>query len=141
MKRLTYQGIIKLKTQGFCDIHDITKSVQRVVEDSCIKMGIVCVMSPGATAGITTCEYESGLISDIKDFFEKFIPQEAKYQHNVRWGDGNGFSHVRASLLGPSMSLPISKGVLVLGTWQQIIYIDFDNRSRNRELFVQIVGE
>ncbi len=141
MKASTHQGIIKLKCEGFCDICDITDKVQKIVAESGISKGIVCVMSPGATGGITTCEYEAGLIADIKNFFEKFIPRAAEYQHNLRWGDGNGFSHLRASLLGPSLSLPVFKGVLILGTWQQIIFIDFDNRHRNRELFVQIVGE
>jgi secondary thiamine-phosphate synthase enzyme len=141
MKKITYQGNIKLKCLGFCDIHDITQKVQEIVGDSNINSGIVCVMSPGATAGITTCEYEEGLVSDIKEFFNKLIPENGKYQHNLRWADGNGFSHLRASLLGPSLSLPVSKGKLVLGTWQQIIFIDFDNRCRNRELYVQIVGD
>jgi len=141
MKKITYQGSIKLGCHGFCDICNITDNVQKVIDDSQMKEGIVCVMSPGATAGITTCEYEEGLISDLKDLFEKLIPQSGEYQHNLRWGDGNGFSHLRASLLGPSISLPVFKGKLVLGTWQQIIFIDFDNRSRNRKLVVQVLGE
>jgi secondary thiamine-phosphate synthase enzyme len=96
---------------------------------------------PGSTGAVTTCEYEPGLIEDLKELFERLIPQSKKYAHDARWGDGNGFSHVRASLAGPSLSVPFENGKLILGTWQQIIFIDFDSRPRSRTLKIQYIGE
>ena len=95
----------------------------------------------GATAALTTVEYESGLVSDLKEAFEKWAPRRGEYAHNLRWSDGNGFSHVRASLLGPSLTIPFTGGRLTLGTWQQVIFVDFDNRPRSREIVAQIIGE
>jgi secondary thiamine-phosphate synthase enzyme len=141
MKKNTHSAEIKLETKGFCDIHDITPQLQEILDKSGLKEAVICVICPGSTGGITTCEYEPGLKKDIEEFFKKFIPEDKKYYHNRTWGDGNGFSHMRATLLGPSLSLAASKGKLALGTWQQVIFIDFDNRTRNRKLFVQMVGE
>lgn len=132
---------IKLKSQGETDIVDITHEVENSVRHSKLEDGIVTVFVPGSTGGLTTVEYESGLVSDLKEGFERLASRRGRYAHNERWGDGNGFSHVRASLLGPSLTIPFSGGKLTLGTWQQIIFIDFDNRSRSRELVVQIMGE
>lgn len=132
---------ITLKTQGETEIINITQEVGKGVGESKLKNGTVTVFVAGATGGITTVEYESGLVSDLKDLFERLAPRDGGYAHNERWGDGNGFSHVRASLLGPSLVVPFSEGKLVLGTWQQIIFIDFDNRPRTRKLVLQVMGE
>ena len=132
---------IKIKSKGETDIINITSLVEEAVAKSKVKDGTVTVFITGATGGITTVEYEPGLVKDLKDAFERIAPREGTYAHNLRWQDGNGFSHVRASLLGPSLTIPFSKGRLTLGTWQQIIFIDFDNRPRSRELVVQIAGE
>jgi len=132
---------IKLKSRGETDIINITNETQDAVQKSKIKNGIVTVFVPGATGGITTVEYEAGLVKDLKDVFEKIAPRNGEYAHNLKWGDGNGFSHVRASMLGPSLTVPFSDGNLTLGTWQQIIFIDFDNRARTREIILQIMGE
>jgi secondary thiamine-phosphate synthase enzyme len=131
----------QIKTRGFNDSHDITDKVQDFLESSKITNGVVTVFVPGSTAGITTIEYESGVVEDLSRAIEKLAPQDGNYKHNQRWGDGNGFSHVRASLMGPSLSVPFSGKKLLLGTWQQIVLIDFDNRSRSREVVVQVVGE
>jgi len=135
----TYQ--IEIQTNGFCDIHDITSRVNKAIEVSGIGSGLVCVFVNGSTAGITTCEYESGLVQDLKDLFEKIIPRDKPYHHDKAWGDGNGFSHVRSSLLGPGITIPFSEGRLLLGMWQQVILIDFDNRPRKRTVIVQVIGE
>ena len=133
--------IIELSTNGDCDVLDITKSVEGAVRESSISSGTVTVFVPGSTAGITTIEYESGAISDLKEIFSKLVPENEFYAHNARWGDGNGHSHIRASLLGPSLSVPFQSSKLITGTWQQVILVDFDNRPRNREIILQIVGE
>lgn len=132
---------IKLSTKGDTDIIDITPQVASAVSKSGLNSGIAVVFVSGSTGGLTTVEYEPGLIEDLRTYFEKIAPKSGKYQHNMRWHDGNGYAHVRASFLGPSISVPFIKGELQLGTWQQIIFIDFDNRPRSRELIVQVVGE
>jgi secondary thiamine-phosphate synthase enzyme len=132
---------IKMDTKGETDIIDITSSVESILKKSKVTEGALTVFVTGATGGITTVEYEPGLVSDLKDAFEKLAPRKGNYAHNEKWGDGNGFSHVRASLLGPSLTVPFSKGELTLGRWQQIIFIDFDNRPRSREIVVKIIGE
>jgi len=132
---------VKIKSRGESDIIDITREVADAVRKSKANDGIVSVFVSGATGALTTVEYESGLVNDLKEAFEKLAPRNGDYAHNSRWGDGNGFSHVRASLLGPSITIPFSGGKLVLGTWQQIIFVDFDNRPRSRNIVVQIVGE
>jgi secondary thiamine-phosphate synthase enzyme len=132
---------IDLETRGHADMLDITGEVAAKVKDSGVRSGIVTVFCPGSTAAITTIEYESGALADLKRTFDEIVPPDREYAHNLRWGDGNGHSHVRAALLGPSLSVPVVDGELQLGTWQQITYCDFDNRSRSRRLIVQIIGE
>lgn len=138
---MIYQDTIKVSTRGFCDIVNVTKKVMDIVVESEIKNGIVTVFVKGSTAGITTLEYEEGLIRDFQEAMERLAPSNQDYHHNQKWGDGNGFSHIRASLLGPSLSIPFEEGELALGAWQQIVLADFDNRSRQREVIVQVVGE
>ena len=132
---------IKLNTKGDTDIIDVTPQVASIVSKANVESGIAAVFVPGSTGGLTTVEYEPGLIQDLKRFFEKIAPKSGTYQHNLQWHDGNGYAHVRASFLGPSISVPFVGKKLQLGTWQQIIFIDFDNRPRSRELIVQVVGE
>ncbi len=132
---------LNFDTKGNTDIVDITDDVAMAVKDSGIDDGIVTVFAPGSTMAVTTLEYEPGLVFDLTQALERIAPQGIVYQHNERWHDGNGHSHVRASLLGQSESFPIIDGVVALGTWQQIICIDLDNRPRSRKLIVQIVGE
>ena len=129
------------KTQGFCDIIDITAKVQAEIQKEKIRDGLAMVFVSGSTAGRTTIEYESGLVKDLKEVLEKLIPSNQKYHHDDRWGDDNGFSHLRASLFGPSLQIPIEGGRLMLGTWQQVVLIDFDNRPRTREVLIQLMGE
>jgi len=131
---------IELSTNGDCDVLDITQYVEQAVEGSSISSGIATVFAKGSTAGITTIEYESGAVGDLKEMFSKLVPEDGFYAHNARWGDGNGHSHIRASLLGPSLSIPFQSSRLTIGTWQQVIFVDFDNRPRSREIIVQIVG-
>jgi secondary thiamine-phosphate synthase enzyme len=132
---------IKFKTKGNMDILDITNLVDREVQDSSISSGIVTIFVPGATGSVTTMEYEPGLISDLKKFISKLIPEGEDYAHNLSHQDANGHSHIRASFLGPSLVVPFVSKKLQLGIWQQIIFIDFDNRPRERELIIQIIGE
>lgn len=131
---------LNLQTNGFCHIIDITRQVSEKIEESGIYSGTVNVFVVGATAGITTVEYEPGLINDLEELFNRLVPLTNDYHHEETWHDGNGFSHVRASLLKPSLTIPLLKGRARLGTWQQIVVIDFDNRSRNREVAIQVVG-
>lgn len=132
---------LSLSTRGDADIHDITDQVANAVSKSGLKDGIVTVFCPSSTSGLTTIEYESGALSDLRRLFDEIIPVGREYAHNERWHDGNGHSHVRAALLGSSLTIPFVDGQLTLGTWQQVIYIDFDNRSRQRKLVVQLIGE
>jgi secondary thiamine-phosphate synthase enzyme len=132
---------VSLSTKGFGDIQDITSPVAATVGKSRIKNGTVTVFCPGSTGSVTTIEYESGVLEDLKKAIERMVPSDIPYAHDRRWGDGNGFSHVRAALLGPSLTVPVSQGELALGTWQQIVFIDFDNRSRRRNIVVQVMGE
>ncbi|MCK5305658.1 MAG: secondary thiamine-phosphate synthase enzyme YjbQ [Candidatus Omnitrophica bacterium] len=137
----TISGQLQIETKGYSDIIDITSEVEEALKESKLRAGIISIICSGSTGALTTCEYESGLIEDLKRFFEKVIPENEAYHHNERWGDGNGFSHVRASLIGPSLTVPFNEGKLNLGTWQQIIFIDFDNRPRDRKIHLQIMGE
>jgi secondary thiamine-phosphate synthase enzyme len=132
---------IELDTQGNADMHDITGAVARHLHESAFKDGVVTVFCPSATSALTTIEYEDGALADLARLFDEIIDPDRAYRHNQRWHDGNGHSHVRAALLGPSLTVPFVKGRLMLGTWQQILYVDFDNRPRHRELVVQIMGE
>ena len=132
---------IKLNTKGDTDIIDITQKVASQVEESGLKDGTVTAFIPGSTAGLTTIEFESGLIKDTQRLFEELASKKRDYLHNLRWQDGNGYSHVRSALLGPSLTVPFVDKTLQLGTWQQIVLIDFDNRPRSREIVLQIMGE
>ena len=129
------------KTRGFCDIIDITGKVREVIDKEKIRRGQATLFVSGSTAALTTIENESGLVQDLKEFVEKLIPSDKRYHHDARWGDDNGFSHLRASLFGPSLAVPIENGRPLLGTWQQIVLLDFDNRPRTREIIVQLIGE
>ena len=131
----------QIKTRGNCDIVDITGHVCEAVRKSGLKDGTVTVFVAHSTCGISTVEYEPGLISDLQDIFERIAPQGIPYEHDKRWGDGNGHAHVRSTLLGASLVVPFNDGQPILGTWQQVILIDFDNRSRTREVIFQIMGE
>jgi len=132
---------IQLQTRGNADVLDITTQVARTVKVTDLQDGIVTIFCPSATSALTTIEYESGCISDLRRLFDEIADPKRHYDHNARWQDGNGHSHIRAALLGPSLTVPFVDGRLTLGTWQQIIFIDFDNRPRQRELIVQVMGE
>jgi secondary thiamine-phosphate synthase enzyme len=132
---------ISLGTRGKTDIINITDQVADIVARSGLTAGIVTIFVAGSTAGLTTIEYESGLIADFRALWNRIAPENLRYEHNERWGDGNGYSHVRASLLGGSLTVPFDGRQLTLGTWQQIVLVDFDNRARQREIIVQVMGE
>ncbi|MDK2826623.1 secondary thiamine-phosphate synthase enzyme [Methanolobus vulcani] len=136
-----YSGSFGIDTKGNADIIDITPEVSDLVASSGLSNGIVLVYVPGSTSSITTIEYEPGLIHDLKAALERLAPEGIVYQHNEKWHDGNGHSHIRASFIGQSESFPLMNGELLLGTWQQIILVDMDNRPRSRKVFVQICGE
>jgi secondary thiamine-phosphate synthase enzyme len=147
---MVHNAAFEVSTQGFNDVVDITARVAARVTESKIMNGIVCIANPGwpqrplsdsATAGITTVEFEPGAVADLKAALEKFAPEKARYQHNDTWGDGNGFAHLRSALVGSSQAFPVRDGAIALGTWQQIILLDFDNRPRRRKLVVTVVGE
>ena len=129
---------LKKETTNSIDIIDITDQVAAIVEKSSILNGSVNIFVAGSTAALTTIEYESGVINDLKNAIERLAPRDMHYTHDSKWGDGNGFAHVRAALLGPSLAVPLINGNLILGTWQQIVLCDFDNHPRTREVFVQI---
>lgn len=132
---------LPLSTRGSADMIDITGEVAQFVRQTELKSGVVTMFCPSSTSALTTIEYESGALNDLKRLFDDIAPPDKNYAHNARWGDGNGHSHVRAALLGPSLAVPFSNRALTLGTWQQVIYVDFDNRPRRRELVVQVMGE
>ncbi|RMI12685.1 MAG: YjbQ family protein [Calditrichaeota bacterium] len=138
LKVLTHK--LPLSTRGFTEIIDITPELQGILEESALQEGSMLVFVPGSTAGLTTIEYEGGLIKDLQEFFERLLPMRDRYHHNERWHDGNGYAHLRAALLKPSLIIPFTGGRLCLGTWQQVVFIDFDNRPRRRELVVQLTG-
>ncbi len=131
---------LQRESQGFGETHDLTEDVERCVAGAGIEEGLVVVSVPGSTASITTIEYEPGALADLQDAIERLAPEGIPYAHDRRWGDGNGFSHVRAALLGPSVTLPVHEGRLVRGTWQQVVLLDFDNGARTRSVTVQVVG-
>ena len=132
---------ISLQSKGHCDIIDITSQVDQQVVETNINNGIVVIFVSGSTAGITTIEFEPGLITDLQEMWQRLIPENVPYHHDRRWGDGNGYAHVRASLLGASLIVPFQDKRLTLGTWQQIVLVDFDNRPRSRQIILQIMGE
>jgi len=130
-----------LKTKGFSDIHDITPEVQEIIGKSGIQNGLVNIFAVGSTASVTTIEYEPALVEDMKEKLEEFAARTMHSRHSQTWGDDNGFSHIRATFMGPGLTAPVSDGRVVLGTWQQICVIDHDNRPRTRKIFVQVMGE
>ena len=132
---------IQINTRGYSDIHDVTREVQIIVDESGIRDGIVNIFAVGSTASVSTIEYEPALVEDMQDQLEEFASRTKPTRHSQTWGDDNGFSHLRATFMGPGMTAPISGGALVLGTWQQIVVIDHDNRPRQRRIFIQVMGE
>jgi secondary thiamine-phosphate synthase enzyme len=134
-------GSIRLDTRGNGHVLDITGEVTRQVRGSDLRNGIVTLFTPSSTSALTTIEYESGAVHDLQQLFDRIVPPDIDYRHNLRWGDGNGHSHVRHALLGASLTVPFVDGRMTLGTWQQIVFVDFDVRARSRSLVVQIMGE
>jgi secondary thiamine-phosphate synthase enzyme len=132
---------IFLTTRGNTDIIDISLKVQECIDSCGLQNGLVTIFCPSSTSGITTIEYESGVLEDLNRIFNEIVPKEYSYQHDEAWHDGNGYSHIRAALLKASISIPLMDGRLTLGTWQQIVFIDFDTRPRKREIIIQIIGE
>jgi secondary thiamine-phosphate synthase enzyme len=132
---------IRLKTRGAGDLIDLTADIAECVRTSLLQAGNVTVFVIGSTAGITTFEYEPGLVNDMQEFYEKIAPSKRHYSHDDTWGDANGFSHVRGAFTGPSLTIPFQEGHLFLGTWQQVVLAEFDNRPRERRIVVQIIGE
>jgi secondary thiamine-phosphate synthase enzyme len=138
---MVFGEYISIQTNGYSDIRNITNEVQNIVRKSKIKNGLVNVFASGSTASVTTIEYEPALVADMQDQLEKFAPSAMHSRHSQTWGDDNGFSHIRATFMGPGLTIPFSEGALVLGTWQQVVIIDHDNRPRSRKIFVQVMGE
>lgn len=134
-------GTISLSTSGCGDMIDLTGSVAEAVASSGVCSGIVVVFVPGATGAVTTIEYEPGLIQDMKAALERMAPKGVEYAHNQRWGDGNGHSHIRASVIGPSLTVPVIDGRPALGVWQQIVFLEMDERPRERKVLIQVMGE
>ncbi len=140
MSDIIHADTVELTTKGFGDTVDITDAVTKIQEKSGIMHGLVTVFCQGSTGTITTIEFEPGVIKDLKRALEKIAPSDVPYEHDRAWGDGNGFSHVRAALMKPSLTIPVVEGKMSLGTWQQIVFIDFDNRPRSRRVVVQVMG-
>ena len=136
-----FHTTLTFNTRGDCDMIDITDEIQKQVVSSGLDSGICTIFTPGSTAGLITIEYEGGLLKDFPDAMERIAPKGITYEHHLRWRDGNGHSHIRSSIIGPSMTVPFVKGKLTLGTWQQITYVDFDNRPRDRQVHVTVLGE
>ena len=132
---------VSFNSRGNADVNDITDEVAEAIRRSELKDGTVTIFCPSSTSALTTIEYESGCVSDLRRMFDEIVPADREYAHNARWGDGNGHSHIRAALLGASLTVPFMGGRMTLGTWQQIIHVDFDNRPRQRQLVVQMMGE
>jgi secondary thiamine-phosphate synthase enzyme len=132
---------LHVRTAGYTDVHDITSLVQAQVTNAGLGSGIVTVFCPGSTGGLTTIEYESGVVADLQEALETLAPEDRDYLHHRRWGDDNGSAHIRAALVGPSLTVPFVAGKLTLGTWQQIVFLDFDTTPRARKLVVQVMGE
>ena len=138
---MIFNAHIELSTKGYCDIINITGQVEKAVDKSGLSDGLVTIFVPGSTGSITTIEFEDGVIQDLTEAIERIAPSDQHYNHDARWGDGNGFSHVRAALMKPGITVPFIDSQMTLGTWQQIVFIDFDNKARSREIVVQIQGE
>jgi len=137
---VTFGSTISVQTQGFSDIVDITQQVQTTITESEIMNGIVNVTAIGSTVSVTTIEYEPALVIDMQELLNKLVPETIRSRHSETWGDDNGFSHMRATLMGPGTTLPVEHGKLLTGTWQQVVVIDHDNRPRNRQIRIQVVG-
>jgi secondary thiamine-phosphate synthase enzyme len=138
---MVFGKAITVPMQGFSDMHDITGDVEEIIEESKIKSGIATVFATGSTASVSTIEYEPALVEDVRERLEDIAPRTMRSRHSETWGDDNGFSHIRATLMGPGITVPFVNGKLELGTWQQIVVIDHDNRGRSRRVFVQVLGE
>ncbi len=132
---------VSISTRGNADMHDVTDEIAGAIRESGLRNGTVTIFCPSSTSGLTTIEYENGALSDLRRMFDEIISPNREYAHNARWGDGNGHSHIRAALLGASLSVPVVDGQMTLGTWQQVLHVDFDVRPRQRELVVQMIGE
>jgi len=132
---------ITISTRGFNDLKDLTQVLKEKLKNSGLQQGQLTVFVQGSTAGVTTIEYEPGLVKDLSELLDKIVPSGRSYHHDERWGDANGFSHLRASLLGPSLVVPFMDGKFCLGVWQQVVLVDFDNRPRQRQVFLQFIGE
>jgi secondary thiamine-phosphate synthase enzyme len=137
----THTDKIRENTSGFCDVVNITGKVSSIIQAQKLQRGVVALWVIGSTAALTTIEYEPGLVQDLKTLLDRLVPETAVYRHNERWGDDNGFSHIRASMFGPSLAVPVDNGKAILGQWQQIVLLDFDNRPRSREIIVQTLGD
>lgn len=135
-----YHQTISLATNGNLDMHDLTDQVARLVAETGIDRGLAALFVPGSTGALTTIEFEAGVLQDLRRAIERLAPADLDYAHDRRWGDGNGHSHVRAALLGPDLHIPVNAGQLCLGTWQQIVFVDCDNRPRRREIVIQVIG-
>ena len=136
-----FQRRFRVSTQGHCDVIDVTGEVTRVVRESRVRHGIVNVAGQGSTLGITTLEFESGCVTDLRRALDAIAPETSDYAHNARWGDNNGYAHLRSALVGTARSFSLVEGELGVGTWQQIVFCDFDERPRQREILVTVVGE
>jgi secondary thiamine-phosphate synthase enzyme len=137
----TYHDSLRFHTRGDCDMIDITNGVENIVKKSGFSAGVCTIFCTGSTGSITTIEYENGLLQDFPAAMERIAPKEAEYRHDLKWRDGNGHSHVRASVVGPSLTIPFVNKQLTLGTWQQIVFVDFDNRPRERSIEMMLIGE
>ncbi|MBN1130788.1 MAG: YjbQ family protein [Chitinispirillaceae bacterium] len=138
---MVYGKELTVSMKGFSDMRDITAEVEKIIADSNIASGIVTVFASGSTASISTVEYEPALVEDVRERLDQIAPRSMRSRHSETWGDDNGFSHIRATIMGPGITVPFTKGKLELGTWQQIVVIDHDNRPRSRRIFIQVVGE
>ncbi len=138
---ITYERSFSFSTDGDGTIVDLTGRLEEALSESGVTIGQIVVFVPGSTGAVTTVEFEPGLMRDLPEFFERIIPSGTTYHHDATWGDGNGFSHLRATLVGPSLSIPVSGGAMTLGTWQQVVFLEFDNRNRERMVRVSIIGE
>jgi secondary thiamine-phosphate synthase enzyme len=136
-----FTGSFHVQTRGETDVIDITDHIEGIIDRSGLAAGTANIFIQGSTAGVTTIEFEGGLLQDLREAFERIAPRDGYYAHNERWGDGNGYAHIRASITRQDMTVPFSQKKLMLGTWQQIILVDFDNRPRHREITVQVIGE
>lgn len=137
---MIYSSQVEIHTRGNSEMFDLTDQIQNIITNSGVREGIVSLFTPSSTSALTTIEYEDGALDDLRRALDQIAPQDAEYKHNLRWGDGNGHSHLRAALIGPSLTIPVNNHRMILGTWQQVLFIDFDVRPRQRNIVVQILG-